>query len=335
MKKNYQKVLFLIVVIIAAIFTRSLYHGIFIFSTDGADSSSTSMFTLSPAPSVAVATSSQSSVLNSTDGVAANATTPYFGEASTTGSVFARAQTTQVPTFTQQASLVADLSNGVVLAARGENTRWPMASITKLMTATIVFDHLSVNTKITVTPQMLAVDPSELNIAANSAYTVNDLLHVMLMPSSNVAAEAMATYYGRAVFMAEMNQRAQAWGMTSTYFDDPSGLSSANQSSAHDLMILAQHIYQSYPQILAITRTPQTAITELNSGRQSTVKSINNFAGNANFVGGKTGYTTEAADNLLSIFNYHNHPVLIIVLGTTDRFGDTTKLLNWFTMNYQ
>jgi D-alanyl-D-alanine carboxypeptidase len=210
-----------------------------------------------------------------------------------------------------------------------------MASLTKLMTATVVFDHLSMDTKITITPQTLAIDPSETTLAANGTYTVSDLLHVMLMPSSNVAAEAMATYYGHAVFMAEMNQHAQAWGMTSTYFDDPSGLSSANQSSAHDLMILAQHVYNDYPQILAITRTPQTTITELNTGRQSGVRSINSFAGETGFIGGKTGYTNEAQDNLLSVFTYHNHPVLIIVLGTTDRFGDTTKLLNWFTMNYR
>jgi len=182
---------------------------------------------------------------------------------------------------------------------------------------------------------MLAVDPAELTLIANGTYTVKDLLHVMLMPSSNVAAEAMATFYGRAVFVAEMNQRAQSWGMTSTYFDDPSGLSSANQSNAHDLMILAEHVYSSYPQIFAITRTPQTTITELNSGKQYGVKSINNFAGDASFIGGKTGHTNEAQDNLLSVFDYHGHPVLIIVLGTTDRFTDTTKMLNWFTMNYR
>jgi D-alanyl-D-alanine carboxypeptidase len=334
MRKRYRTVLPLVVVVAAAIVTRFLYPTISITPSDAAD-----VVSSSSSPTSSLATSSQVSALDSADGVADAAvnasTSAYFGETNIAGSVFSRTQTTQVPTFAQQASLVADLTNGIALAAVGQNTRWPMASLTKLMTATLVFDHISMDTKITVSPQMLAIDPSETTLVANGAYTVNDLLHVMLMPSSNVAAEAMATFYGRAAFMAEMNQRAQAWGMKSTYFDDPSGLSSANESSAHDLMILAQHVYKDYPQVLAITRTPVTTITELNSGRQYSVKSINSFAGETNFVGGKTGHTNEAQDNLLSIFNYHNNPVLIIVLGTTDRFGDTTKLLNWFTMNYQ
>jgi D-alanyl-D-alanine endopeptidase (penicillin-binding protein 7) len=322
MEKNYQKVLFLIVIIAAAIFTRFLYP------------------TISSAPNnvsstISSVASSQTSVLNSDDGVAPDSTASYSGEADIAGSVFSRTQTTQVPGFSQHASLVADLTNGIVIAATDQNVRWPTASITKLMTATIVLDHLSTSTRITITPQMFAVYPQEGTLVVNGTYTVNDLLHVMLMPSSNVAAEAMATYYGRAVFVAEMNQRAQAWGMTNTYFDDPSGLSSANESSAHDLMILAQHIYNDYPQIFAITRTPETTITDQSSGKRYDVKSINDFAGQANFIGGKTGYTNEAEDNLLSIFNYHGNPVLIIVLGVADRFGDTTKLLNWFTMNYR
>ncbi len=329
MEKNYQKVLFLIVIVAAAILTRFLYPTI--SGAPGNASSTVSSLT----SSVLVATSSQASALNSVDGIAADSTAPYSGEANVAGSVFLRTQTTQVPDFSQHASLVADLTTGVVIATTDQNVRWPMASITKLMTATVVLDHLSTSTTITITPQMFAVYPQEGTLVVNGTYTVNDLLHVMLMPSSNVAAEAMATYYGRAVFVAEMNQRAQAWGMTNTYFDDPSGLSSANESTAHDLMILARHVYSDYPQILAITRTPETTITDQSSGKRYDVKSINDFAGQANFIGGKTGYTNEAEDNLLSIFNYHGNPVLIIVLGVADRFGDTTKLLNWFTMNYR
>jgi D-alanyl-D-alanine carboxypeptidase len=338
MKKNYQKALFLIVIVAAAILTRFLYP----VSVSPHDASGV---ILSPAPSAAVVpTSSQASTLSSADtvsGVVAagaastDSTTPYSGEANTAGSVFSRVATTSVPVFPQHASLVADLTNGIVLAQKNDGARWPTASLTKLMTATIVLDHLSTSTEITITPPMFAVYPQEGTLVVNGTYTVNDLLHTMLMPSSNVAAEAMADYYGRAVFLAEMNQRAQAWGMTSTYFDDPSGLSSANQSSASDLMILAQHIYKDYPQILAITRTPEATITNLNSGKTYDVKSINDFAGETNFIGGKTGYTNEAEDNLLSVFNYHGNPVLVVVLGVTDRFGDTTKLLNWFTMNYR
>jgi D-alanyl-D-alanine carboxypeptidase len=335
MSKNYQKALFLVIIVIAAVLTRFFYVGISVAPSGAPITIGT------PADVAPVPTSSQPSVLNSTDNVgsadsgAADSTTPYFGEASTTGSVFVRVATTAVPDFSQHASLVADLTNAVVLAQNNQDSRWPTASLTKLMTATLVLDHLSTSTEITITPQMFAVYPQEETLKVNGTYTVEDLLHVMLMPSSNVAAEAMADYYGRTQFIIEMNQRAAAWGMTNTYFEDPSGLSSANESTAHDLMILAQHIYNDYPQIFAITDTPQTTITNLATGKKYDVKSINDFAGEANFIGGKTGFTNEAEDNLLSLFSEGGHPVLVIVLGVADRFGDTTKLLDWFIMNYR
>ena len=129
-----------------------------------------------------------------------------------------------------------------------------------------------------------------------------------------------------------MNARAAAWGMANTHYDDPSGLSSGNQSTADDLLLLAQKIYSDYPKVLAITRTTQATATELGSGTKTLVKSINDFAGEADFIGGKTGYTTIADGNLLSIFKYKNRPILVIVLGTdeADRFTNTERLFSWF-----
>jgi D-alanyl-D-alanine carboxypeptidase len=241
-----------------------------------------------------------------------------------------------LPTFTNESYMVADLSTGAVLAGSNVAARWPTASLTKLMTATLIFDQLATSTRITITPQMFAADPSEHTLVIGGTYTVEDLLHLMLMPSSNVAAQAMADYIGQAQFMNEMNARAEQWGMTDTYFADPSGISAANESSAHDLLILAQHVYDSYPGIIALTDTPAAAITELNSGKRINIQSINAFVGEPNFIGGKTGNTPQAGGNLLSIFNNGGHPVLIIVLGAPALpFKDTSALYSWFQANYQ
>jgi D-alanyl-D-alanine endopeptidase (penicillin-binding protein 7) len=358
--KNSQKFIFLFTVIIVAVVARIGYAGL---SASPADSQVTPSATLAgtnpphiilePPAGSAVASSSASlsqAALASADSAggangannnsAVATQTPYFGETNTAQSVFARTSAqTAVPSFSKEALLVSDITNNVDFAVVNGDVRWPTASLTKLMTATLALDHLSLDTRITITPQMFAVDPAgEHSLVVNGTYTVSDLLHVMLMPSSNVAAEALADYYGHAQFMTEMNARAAQWGMTNTYFDDPSGLSAANESSAHDLAILATHVYQNYPTVLSYGNTPQITITELQSGAKVNVKSINDFAGNENFIGGKTGYIPQAGDNLLSLFRYNGKPVLIIVLGAADtaqRFGDTTKLLNWFTMNYQ
>ncbi len=237
------------------------------------------------------------------------------------------------PTVNDTAFLVANLRTGTVFASANPNRRWPTASITKLMTATVALDKLALDARISITPSMFAVDPTEQTLVVGGTYTVSDLLHVMLLPSSNVAAEALADFYGHDAFMSIMNGRAAAWGMTSTFYGDPSGLSVTNQSTADDFLKLAQKIYTDYPQIFAITRTPSFTITEEASGKFVAVKSINSFAGEADFIGGKTGYTDEAEGNLLSVFRDGNEPIFVLVLGTYDRFGDTERLYNWFKVN--
>ncbi len=188
---------------------------------------------------------------------------------------------TTAPNVGASEILIADLQSGASFYSLNADQRWPMASISKLMTAVIATDDLDPMDRITITAQMTAVDPSENVLHVGDTYTVEDLLHVMLLPSNNVAATALADFYGYANFMAAMNAKAQAWGMTDTYYDDPSGLSAANESTPDDLLKLAQNIYSQYPQILAITREPQATVQNLATGQPVIINSINNFAGTA------------------------------------------------------
>ncbi len=242
------------------------------------------------------------------------------------------------PAIAARAAIVADLLTGTHILAENATERRPLASVTKLMTATVALDKLSPAQKITITNDAFNADPSEKTLRVGDTYSVADLLRFLLMPSSNVAAEALADAYGRDRFIAEMNARAAAWGMvsTSTYYVDPSGIAVGNQSTASDLVPLAQKIYSGYPQILAITRTPQVVVTN-GLGGQVIVKSINQFAGQTDFIGGKTGYTDQADGNLLSIFSYGGRPVIIVILGTPSgvRFADTEALYNWFAANFK
>ncbi len=250
-------------------------------------------------------------------------------------SMYVRAGDAPAPTFDDAATLVADLTTGTVFEATNPDRRWPTASLAKLMSATIVEDKIDLTTQVSITSQMFAADPSEPVLAVGGTYTTADLLHLMLLPSSNVAAEAVAWFYGHGAFLNEMNARATAWGMTSTYYNDPFGISAADQSTAHDLMLLAQKIYTDYPQILAVTRTPVWTVTDLATGGKTVIRSINDFAGGPTFIGGKTGHTPQAEGNLISIFRYDDYPVLVIVLGTNNRFNDTQELYDWFKANYK
>ncbi len=319
MMKTYEKLILLTAVILIAFFARSLY--------------------LPATPSFGVATAEETAQLvaqpNGTVSGPAQADAARVTPEAIPGSLFVRSGNAPAPVLFEKAALVTDLSTGAALFSMNPSLRWPTASLTKLITATFVFDRLSLDTPIKITPAAFTVDPEEQTIAVGDTYSVKDLLSLMLMPSDNVAAEALADYIGRDAILAAMNARAAAWGMTSTYFDDPSGISSANESTAGDMAVLAKHVYEEYPSIFSITQNPSVVIKELNSGRKTTVNSINEFAGVPGFLGGKTGHTNEAGGNLLSIFRYNGHPLLIIVLGSGDRFGDTRALYSWFKNNFK
>ncbi|HEX4104171.1 MAG TPA: serine hydrolase [Candidatus Paceibacterota bacterium] len=353
MKNNHlNNFIFLAVLVGVVLFSRSLYSGsTSLFSSsgladagasNGASASSSQikvpLFVMPP-----TAVTANGGALASADAVTGDGGTAQPTPPNQVSSLFVKTGSAPIPGVSASAYLVADLTTGAVFASKNPASRWPTASLTKLMTATIVEDEFTSSTRITITEPMFAVDPQdETTLVVNGTYSVADLLPVMLLPSSNVAAQAFADFYGYGNFINEMNARAAQWGMDNSYFVDPSGLSAGDESTADDFLKLAQVINSNYPQIFAITRTPEVTITEQNSGKRVLVKSINSYAGDADFIGGKTGNTPQANGNLLSVFRYDGHPFIIIVLGSNDgttdlpaAFGDTTALYHWFEANFK
>ena len=117
--------------------------------------------------------------------------------------------------------------------------------------------------------------------------------------------------------MTAMNLKASELQMRSTRFFDPSGLSPLNQSTLENLEKLISYIYNRHPKIFSITSEKEG--------------NIHPFSNQENFIGGKTGFIDEANGNLISLFNYQGRPLLIIVLGSEDRYLDTLALYNRFT----
>ncbi len=231
--------------------------------------------------------------------------------------------------------LVADLLSGEEFFAKETGRRWPIASVTKLVSAAVTSENLAFNQSTTLQDSDFVDDNFEKKMTVGQRYSIKDLFVSMLLASSNESAEALSRVYGRDNFIKDMNQKAAEWRLKDTNLSDPTGLSSSNQSTAADLAVLALRIYQSYPTVLEVTTRKSSLITDLNSGKRTTVMNINLFAGEPYFLGGKTGYTEEADGNLLSIFSYNKHPLLVVVLGSEDRFGDTEKLFGWFKNNFR
>ncbi len=237
-----------------------------------------------------------------------------------------------LPTLSAQAYLVADVDTGDVYAERNASTPLPIASITKLMTALVANEVISFEHKITV-PKGELEHPEVLTNTLGEQVLIGNLLYPLLMESNNAVADTIAHYYGQNNFVRVMNTTARALGMQSTTFQDPSGVSSENVSTPDDLYRLAQYLANKKSFIWDITKTPKKTLTS-EDGTKYVFGNFNKFADREDFVGGKVGHTTDAADTMLSIFKVptqgETHRVAVVVLGSEDYTKDTEILVDWF-----
>lgn len=210
----------------------------------------------------------------------------------------------------------------------------PLASLTKLITALIVLEDVGLNKKVEISKAAVLTEGEAGNLREGEIYTAQDLLKIMLLASSNDAAVAFEEFLGREQFIKLMNEKAAAIGMTTSRFFDASGLSAENVGSANDLAKLADYLLNVYPEILSITRLESVLVQPINDTRTHIVNNINLLARDPNFLGGKTGTSLAAGENLLVISSFHDHRLLLLILGSRNRFGEAANLINWIEKAY-
>ena len=227
-------------------------------------------------------------------------------------------------------ALVKPLGDSYSLFEHNVFKQWPLASITKLMTAIVALENINPNQYIAITKNAIAAEGTMGNFSPGEVFILEDLVKAMIVASSNDAAEAIAEFYGRENFVKAMNAKAAQLSMFDSNFVEPAGLALSNQSTVFDIEKLVSYIYNRYPQISLFSRLKEVAITDFNTGIKKHLANINIFAGNPNFIGGKTGYTDEANGNLVSLFSSSrendSRPILIVVFGADNRFKATEIL---------
>ena len=233
------------------------------------------------------------------------------------------------PTITALSYLVGNVVTGDVYLERNGNTALPVASMSKLVTAIAATDMLKATTTILITPEEADVPPDGSGLVAGERFTVGELMYPLLLDSSNIAAEALASSSDRANFINQMNGYSWEIGMPHTYFADPTGISPHNQATAEDFFALAKYLYNFRPDILALTRTIGTTTATTTDHGAHIFDSIHPFVTDQRFIGGKTGHTPEAGDTMLTILWIKGKPVAFIVIGSGngERAQDTQMLI--------
>jgi D-alanyl-D-alanine carboxypeptidase len=229
--------------------------------------------------------------------------------------------------------MVADMDTGDVYAEQGEGEVRPIASVTKLMTALVANEIISLDKKVAVSEGSL-VNPPLPQDYATKTFLVNDLFYPLLMQSSNLIADSLAAYYGKSGFVKWMNTTAHALGMGATEYADPSGVSAENVSTTDDLFRLAVYLANKKSFVLKITGMQEKTIVA-DDGSAYRIQNVNAPADEAPFEGGKAGHTSAAADTMLSTLSFKvgdkNRRVAVIVLGSGDQKKETEALAEWIT----
>ncbi len=224
-----------------------------------------------------------------------------------------------------------------ILFGKTEDKEFPIASLTKLMTALIVVENYDLSSAVTIGKFSSLQAGEQGMLEPGQIFSVKSLLHITLIESSNDAAHALSQVAGNENFIHMMNKKASELGMSKTRFADSSGLSPESKSSANDLAKLAAYIILNRPEISEITKMPSYDAYMQNGEFHHTAQSTNKILGEVSqIVLGKTGYTYVAKECFLLAKKSPdgNGYIINVVLGSTDRFVEMKKIINWVQASY-
>ncbi len=241
-----------------------------------------------------------------------------------------------------KSAIVIDLQTDRVLYQKEPDLKWPLASITKLMTALVAREIVEEGSSVQITKEAIG-QAGESGFTEGERFSYRNLSDMMLLTSSNDGAYALAAAAGSALnnenpadaFVRAMNVRAKEIGLTKTYFRNPTGLDITEDEAgaygtAREVAVLMEYLLENYPEILEETNKKTSTVNNTAGDRYETENTNRMIDAIATSLGSKTGYTTLAGGNLVVAFDAGiNRPVVVVVLGSSHqgRFSDVLRLV--------
>ena len=236
------------------------------------------------------------------------------------------------PSVSAKHILILDMATRYPLYSKSADARIYPASTTKMITALVAEDYFQLDRIITVSQSY--PEGQDIGLLPGEKLTVEQLLYALLVQSANDAAEILAENYpgGRQGFVSAMNSRAQNLHLKNTRFLNPTGLhEEGHYSTALDLARIAIELLRD-SRLAKIVSTENAVVSTPESPHVLT--NVNELLGKVEGVlGVKTGFTDLAGESLITLVDRQDRQVLVSILGSEDRFGDTRRLIDWIYSN--
>ena len=220
-----------------------------------------------------------------------------------------------------KAYIVADLDTGEILASKNPDSRLPIASLTKVMTAVVALDLASPEDEFVVSQRAKNIIPTKIGVVPGEKMLLSQLLWAALLTSANdavqVIKEGVEGKYDQPVFTRAMNQKAEFLGLRNTNFENPQGFDERNHfSSARDLAILSKYAIENYPLIAKIVKDDYEFLPENDKHKQFDLYNWNGLLGvYPGAYGVKIGYTDDAGRTTIVTAQRNGKRVVAVLLG--------------------
>ena len=227
-------------------------------------------------------------------------------------------------TLTTNAWGIFDPETGVVRAGNNFNTPYPIASITKLFTATAVMQSMVKDETFEIIASDVYTEGRSGKLVVGMETTPYELLFPLLLESSNDAGVAIGRRLGN-IFTKSVEETINSLSLNGTHIGEPTGLDVENVSTVADLSLFLSYLKKTYPHILDITTLDTYVDTRTGYGNSNPLHSFSNF------TGGKQGYTPEAEHTFVGTFTLpgSSKEIGIVVLQSSDLESDTKAILDY------
>ncbi len=240
------------------------------------------------------------------------------------------------PDLSSQSVLAIDVDSGVTLYEKNSGQILLPASTTKIATALVALDYFPLDYVIEV--KDISVVGQKMGLVDGEKIAVRDLLYGLLIFSANDAAEVLAQNYpgGRDSFIQAMNFKVKELHLENTFFNNPSGLEGQGHvTTSRDLVRLAQ-VAMKNPLFKKIVGTKEIVVKSVDGKFTHKLVNLNELIGEVDGVlGVKTGWTENARENLVTYLERDDKKIVIVVLGSQDRFNETKEIISWIFENYE